>query len=158
MLDHGKRSRLGDRGGAIFEFILVFPLLLSLAFGVWEFGRIIDALLVATNAAREGARFAVITQTTEVDPIRDRVMDYLKHGYGARLGTLNGGTCEDGDLCLNEADIGVVFLDDAGTPQPAAFGLRIQVTVPVKVRVFQSFLPGLIDPLTITGRESMLFK
>lgn len=153
MLRSLRSASSGERGGAIFEFMLVLPLLLGLALGVWEFGRIFDAQLVATNAAREGARKAAVgwSEANLSDAVRDRVMSYLQAGYGARLGDVSGGTCEPGyDVCLDPSDITVEFSDGVGAPDSEAV-----VTVPIKVRVFQNFLPGLADPLTLSGQASM---
>jgi Flp pilus assembly protein TadG len=45
------------------EFALLAPLLLMILFGILELGRIVDAWLVVHNAAREGARAAVLVQS-----------------------------------------------------------------------------------------------
>jgi Flp pilus assembly protein TadG len=53
--------RLGDeRGQAMVEFALIAPVLLLLVIGVVEFGRAWNAYQVVTDAAREGARVAVV--------------------------------------------------------------------------------------------------
>lgn len=55
-----KRLR-GDRNGAAaVEFALVLPLLMTLVFGVFEFGMLWNAYQIITDAAREGARRAVV--------------------------------------------------------------------------------------------------
>lgn len=56
-----------ERGQTLVEFALIVPLLLLLLFGVIEFGRVFHAQLVITNAAREGARKAVVTSGTDAD-------------------------------------------------------------------------------------------
>ncbi|MGI5836452.1 MAG: TadE/TadG family type IV pilus assembly protein [Chloroflexota bacterium] len=76
--------RHGQCGGALVEFVIIFPVLLMLLFGVWEFGRIFDAWLVSTNAAREGARYAISSVLTESE-IQDKVLAYVSSGYGTRL-------------------------------------------------------------------------
>lgn len=48
------------KGQAILELALVLPILLMLLFGIIEFGRIFNASLVITQAAREGARLGVV--------------------------------------------------------------------------------------------------
>jgi Flp pilus assembly protein TadG len=52
------RHKLGDRGTAAVEFALVAPVLLLLVFGIIDFGRMINARINITAAAREGARAA----------------------------------------------------------------------------------------------------
>lgn len=48
------------RGTAVVEFALIAPLFLLLLFGIFEFGRLVMVQQLITNAAREGARMAVI--------------------------------------------------------------------------------------------------
>jgi Flp pilus assembly protein TadG len=78
-----------QRGGALVEFVIILPLLILLVFGLWEFGRIIDAWLVVTNAAREGARYASVSDETDLGAltteVQGRVQTYLTSGYGPRL-------------------------------------------------------------------------
>jgi Flp pilus assembly protein TadG len=50
------RRRHSDRGAAAVEFALVMPLLLLVIFGLIDFGRMLNAQITLTEAAREGAR------------------------------------------------------------------------------------------------------
>ena len=50
-----------SRGQSVVEFALVLPLLFLIVFGITEFGRAWMQMNVATSAAREGARLAVVT-------------------------------------------------------------------------------------------------
>lgn len=50
----------GSRGQALAEFAFVVPLLLILIFVIIEFGRFVFAYEVLNNAAREGARYAIV--------------------------------------------------------------------------------------------------
>jgi Flp pilus assembly protein TadG len=49
-----------SRGAAAVEFALVFPLLLVVMIGIFEFGRVWNIHQVVTDASREGARRAVV--------------------------------------------------------------------------------------------------
>jgi Flp pilus assembly protein TadG len=49
-----------DRGAALVEFALVLPLLVVLIFGIMESGWLFAQLTETRNAAREGARLAVV--------------------------------------------------------------------------------------------------
>ena len=53
------RNRNKSRGSTLVESALTLLLLLTLVFGIIEFGRAFNVYQVMTNAAREGARFAV---------------------------------------------------------------------------------------------------
>jgi Flp pilus assembly protein TadG len=46
----------GERGAAAAEFALLMPILLLLLFGIIDFGRMLNAQITLTQAAREGAR------------------------------------------------------------------------------------------------------
>jgi hypothetical protein len=49
-----------DRGAAAVEFALVLPILLLVIFGLIDFGRLLNAQVKTTEAAREGARAAAV--------------------------------------------------------------------------------------------------
>ena len=56
-----ERRRRG-RGQALVEFALVIPLFLLLLVGLFDLGRAVFAYNTLTNAAREGARMAIVNQ------------------------------------------------------------------------------------------------
>lgn len=58
----GKRDQTGQ---ALVEMALVLPVLLLLLMGIIEFGRIFNASLVVTQAAREGARTGAVGGSDE---------------------------------------------------------------------------------------------
>src|SRR6266700_6705882 len=53
-------SRRDDTGQGLVEFALVIPIFLVMLFGVVDFGRVIWARNSLENAAREGARYAIV--------------------------------------------------------------------------------------------------
>ena len=55
-----KAAESGRRGQAVVEFALVLPLVLILVISVFEFARAWNIQQVMTDAAREGARIAVV--------------------------------------------------------------------------------------------------
>jgi Flp pilus assembly protein TadG len=69
-------ARRPRRGAAAVEFALIAPVLFLMIFGMIEFGRAVMVQQILTNASREGARRAILEQTTlsEVETI---VGDYL---------------------------------------------------------------------------------
>jgi hypothetical protein len=75
------RERLarGERGAELIEFALVLPLLLLLVLGIVDFAFMFQRLEVVTNAAREGARIAVLAGYDTPD-VRARVNSYLVQG------------------------------------------------------------------------------
>ncbi len=55
--------RRRTRGQALVEFALVIPVFLLLLMAVFDLGRAVFAYNSVTNAAREGARLAIVNQT-----------------------------------------------------------------------------------------------
>jgi Flp pilus assembly protein TadG len=53
-------ERRGERGVAAVEFAILLPLLVTLLFGFIQFGIAFNNRIQATNAAREGARIAIV--------------------------------------------------------------------------------------------------
>ena len=73
-----KRMR-SEKGAALIEAAITVPVILLISVGIFEFGRAYQTWQVLTNAAREGARMAVITTSTE-DAIKTRVRNYMQAG------------------------------------------------------------------------------
>jgi Flp pilus assembly protein TadG len=76
VLHRGWRS---ERGAQLVEFALVLPVLLLIILGIAEFGLIFQRLEVVTNAAREGARIAVLPGYGTAD-VQSRVAAYMTAG------------------------------------------------------------------------------
>lgn len=68
-----------ERGQALLEVALTLPLLLLVAVGIFEFGRAYQTWQILTNAAREGARIAVLPGTDD-GAVEERVQEYLEAG------------------------------------------------------------------------------
>ena len=81
-----RRLARNERGQAILETALILPLLLLVSVSIFEFGRAYQTEQVLTNAAREGARLAVIPGST-VASVQARVLNYMTSGALANAGT-----------------------------------------------------------------------
>jgi Flp pilus assembly protein TadG len=68
-----------DSGVALIEFAFVLPILLVLAMGMLDFGRAFHMKSLLDQAAREGARVAVVT-SPDVDIVEDHVNAVLASG------------------------------------------------------------------------------
>lgn len=73
------RRLTSERGTAIVETAMTLPLILLVAVGIFEFGRAYQTWQVITNAAREGARLAVLPNTS-AGTVETRVRAYLQAG------------------------------------------------------------------------------
>ena len=73
-------KRFGNqRGAALIETAITIPLVLLVSVSIFEFGRAYQTWQVLTNAAREGARVAVLEQYTDAQ-VSDIVRNYLTGG------------------------------------------------------------------------------
>lgn len=73
-----RRPVRGDAGQALVEFALVVPILLLLLLGIVDFARAWNVYQVLTDAAREGARTAVIDNPDIVESdVRDVIRGAL---------------------------------------------------------------------------------
>lgn len=74
------RTRLrNERGNALIETAITVPIVLLIAVGIFEFGRAYQTQQVLTNAAREGARQAVIEGVSDAT-VTSIVRNYLTSG------------------------------------------------------------------------------
>jgi len=68
-----------ERGAALLETAITLPLVLLVSVSIFEFSHKYQVFQIMTNAAREGARIAVLPGTTDAD-ITARVKAYLTAG------------------------------------------------------------------------------
>jgi Flp pilus assembly protein TadG len=73
------RRLAGERGQALIETALTLPLLLLVSVSIFEFGRAFQTWQVLTNAAREGARVAVMPGSVP-GAAEARVRQYMQTG------------------------------------------------------------------------------
>lgn len=89
-----KRKGRGERGQAMVEFAIVLPLLLLLIIAIFEFGRAWEVYHAVTDAARLGARSAVvadpITTQDSIYAIVDRALARAAVDTSAATVTLSG--------------------------------------------------------------------
>lgn len=151
-----RRFVRAQSGAEVIEFALTLPLLLLVVLGIIEFGFLFQQYEVVTNAAREGARIAILptysanaaaTQTN----VTARVNQYLAAGGLTASATVcgGGGTCPGDWLSVNDQI-------SAGPPAICVKVFRVTVEYPHPV----PFVGGIIQyfgrslPTTITLRST----
>jgi Flp pilus assembly protein TadG len=107
------RLRRSQRGAELVEFALILPLLVFIILGLIDFGFMFQRFEVVTNAAREGARMAVLPGYAAAD-VQARVLSYLTTG-GVAATTSN-------------TTVSVTSVSIAAGVGPALPGKRVQVT------------------------------
>ena len=68
-----------QRGAAIVEAAIILPVVLLIMAGIFEIGRAYQTYQVLTNAAREGARAAVVSGG-DADKAKEIIKDYIAMG------------------------------------------------------------------------------
>jgi Flp pilus assembly protein TadG len=91
-----------ERGAELVEFALVFPTLLLVMLGIMDFGFLFQRYEVLTNAAREGARVAILPGYQDAD-VQARVNAYLTAGGVTGTATVQVGPTQSlnvGGQCI----------------------------------------------------------
>jgi hypothetical protein len=131
-------SRHRTRGQGLVEFALVFPIMMLLLIAVFDMGRLVFAYNDITNAARSGARVAIVDQTNGV----------------ARTATINQAT----SLGLKPADVTIDYLktDLSGPcPSPKQLGCVAHVKVNFAWRAITPIIGSIVGPITVTAESRM---
>jgi Flp pilus assembly protein TadG len=124
--------RRGQRGAALVEAAITIPMILLISVGIFEFGRAYQTWQVLTNAAREGARMAVIDGPTDGE-VRTRVNDYLAGGGLSKLA--------DGNILINRT-----------VPLGTATASQVTVNYPFKFMVLNPVVKLVVKSAT-TGSD-----
>jgi len=107
-------ARVRSQAGAeLVEFALVLPILLLVFGGIVDFGLLLLRQQVVTNAAREGARLAVLPGYTATD-VQARVTQFVREGIN-----------DDSAAPVSQLTV-VTLTPGTGPPFQAA---RVQVTL-----------------------------
>jgi Flp pilus assembly protein TadG len=109
-----KQRLRSERGAELVEFALVFPLLLFVLLGIVDFGFVFQRMEVVTNAAREGARIAVLPGFATPD-VTARVRNYIQTG---------GVPTTAGNPAVNVTNVSI----PTGLGGPNMTGKRVAVT------------------------------
>jgi len=76
-------ARKSERGASLVEFAIAATVFLTVTFAVLEFGRALWVYNALADAARKGARYAVLHDATSIDDVKRMVV------YGNTAGTGN---------------------------------------------------------------------
>ena len=141
MRRRGAPRRHGRRGQALVEFALVFPIVIVVLLAIFDLGRLVFAYNDITNAARQGARTAIINQGGTA--AEDRVI---------QMST---------SLDLKATDVDIEYADSAGgdchDPQTGKYTLACQVTVTVQYdwTAITPVIGNIVGPMTVTATSQM---
>ncbi len=94
------------RGGAIVEFAVVLPLLLTILFGIIEYGYVFMVRQSLQHAAREGCRLASLQ--TSVPPYAN-VIERVEGIMGAARVPINAPTVTQQGPCMETVEVSVAY-------------------------------------------------
>jgi Flp pilus assembly protein TadG len=133
------RLRRDQRGAALLEMAFTLPLLLLISVSIFEFGRAFEVWQVLTNAAREGARVAVLPGISDA-MVSARVQQY------ANAGVLDTGVTPTVTILRNST-----ISYGSGT----ASGSRVTVTYPFRFIVLQNVARLIVNGSTVGAPFTM---
>lgn len=141
--------RRRTRGQALVEFALVFPLLLLMLFGIIDAGRLIYTYNTVANSARNGARVAIVNQSTlGTDTCDTTVATAYPIGCAVSSGI---------GLGLKATDVSVDYRNPTDTGPCATGGDPLTIGCIAFVKVTGQFQPltpvigQLIGPVSLTS-------
>lgn len=151
------RRQHRSRGQSLVEFSLVFPIIILLIVGFFEIGRAVFAYNTLANAARQGARVAMVnqladmTECNEMWPIDD---PYEPHWSIRGCALLAAKT-----LGLTTANVSVSFAAPPNTKVTCSpilhVGCIASVTVTYHYTIATPFVNKLIGPMTMSQTSQM---
>jgi Flp pilus assembly protein TadG len=155
---HRTRSRSASRpshGQALVEFAFVAPVFLLLLFAIIDFGRYVYYVQILNNAAREGARYAIVHGSRSFTPTGPPSTDPTGSAVAAvvqnyAIGVIGSGTTFTIASTWNKS---TGPLDGTGTNERQQ---RVRVTVSYD---FHSLIPVVpIPPITINGESTLVIN
>src|SRR5215471_17641322 len=93
-----------ESGQALLEVAMTLPLLLLVSVSIFEFGRAYQTWQVVTNAAREGARYAVLPSSTTSD-VQTLVKQYMHNGQLPGYNTANVAVNPNATLAIGGGNV-----------------------------------------------------
>jgi Flp pilus assembly protein TadG len=144
-----KVKKLGSRqeGAVSVEFALILLVLLTIVFGIIDFGHAWFMRQVITTASREGARLATRFQTntegTKITPdtLSKSIQDWVKDQYANLLPT--------------DANLAVVVDGDGYTTGATGTDVRVTVNATKNWFMIHNFVPGMTSGQLLSATTTM---
>ena len=128
--------RRGRRGQALVEFALVIPIVVLLLISLFDLGRAVYAYTTITNAARDGARLAIVQQAGVENEAADQAV-----GLGVDPAT-------DVDVAYRTPDL-------TGTCAAVSIGCVAEVTVNYDFSAVTPLIGNLVGPITMASTSRL---
>ena len=145
-------GRTSDGGQSLVEFALVFPLFMLIIFGIFDAGRLIYTYNTVSNAARDGARVAIVNQSASGTDTCDTTSP-TAWSVGCALQAAIG-------LGLQPADVVVEYRNPTDTAACATplIGCIASVAVTGTYRPLTPVIGQLIGDVPVTSTTKMAIE
>jgi Flp pilus assembly protein TadG len=100
---------LSERGQALVETAIIMPVVLLIMVGIFEVGRAYQTFQVLTNAAREGARAAVVPGA-DATTVKEIVKKYMTDGQIGSVATATVSVNQAAAIEVNGTSIGATLV------------------------------------------------
>ena len=152
-----RRERRRAGGQSLVEFALVLPIIVLLIVGFVEIGRAVFAFNTIANAARQGARVAIVNQlsvVTDCDESRPIEDPYQPH-WSIRGCAIAAASA----LGINTSNVSISYLSPPSTSLSCTPTLHVgclaSVTVTYHYSITTPFVSMLIGPFTMSQTSQM---
>ncbi|HEX7685837.1 MAG TPA: TadE/TadG family type IV pilus assembly protein [Trinickia sp.] len=137
------RLASNERGVAALEFVLVFPFLMTVLFGIVDTSLLLCDKAVITNASREAARAGVVVRVPQMaaSDVANVALAYAQDNL------VTGGT----------ATTPAVSVDQSGGTSPGS-PLKVTVTYTYEGLVLGSAFSALTGPVTVSATTVMNYE
>lgn len=156
-------SRMHSKGQALVEMAIIIPLLMLLVMGIFEFGRAMYIKNTLTQAARSGARTAVVTPGL-VSPIVDGLCSGSSVVVQSTCNSLYSGI-DKSDARIDvkvfspgeDPETGTAKTTSATTPPSSGDTVRVQVNIN-NFRSKYRIIPFIPLPAALSGTTTMRYE
>jgi TadE-like protein len=151
-------SRQRRSGQALVEFAFVFPIIMLMVFGFIDIGRAVFAFNTITNAAREGARVAIVSQSDPVAPPWNCIANKPVEVTVPPNWTFRGCAVTAGQsIGVTPADIAITYrkTDGSACGPPYKVGCLAVVTVQSTYTPLTPLANLFIRPITLSATSEM---
>ena len=133
-----------SRGQALVELALALPVLLLIFMGLFDFGRAVFAYNSLSNAAREGARVAIVDQT---------IVGGIPVGATEAASQATGLGLDPADTA--QVQVAYLMPDLSGPCATRSLGCIAEVEVHYQFRAITPIVGGVIGPIDLTASTQL---
>jgi len=132
-------------GQSLVEFALVLPALLLIFMGILDFGRAVFAYNSLSNAARDGARVAIVDQSTDVGGVPAGATEAANQATGLGLDPSD----------INDVQVSYLLPDLSGACPSRALGCVAEVTVNYQYTAITPIIGSFIGPIDLSATSQL---